>query len=90
MNTIKIALATEQGFSMTYYLSHKALCELKSLIETKGNAIISDKALSVTDDYLLHFKKGKDFKGACYAIPLEGVFEIITEKLAQYDHEQKN
>jgi hypothetical protein len=87
MNTIKIALATEQGFSMTYYLSRKELCELKSLIQTKGNAIISDKTLSVTDDYLLHYKNGKDFKEAFYAIPIEGVFEIITEKLAQYDHE---
>ena len=87
MDTISIVIETEQSCSMTYHLNITELEELISLIINGGKAVISGCQLHVRDDYLIQYK-GKDFQGANYAMPLEGVLSMLKSEFLKYHNDQ--
>ncbi|CDT44943.1 hypothetical protein VCR31J2_440001 [Vibrio coralliirubri] len=79
---MSIEIPTEQGFTMTYHYEHADLEKLKSLIINGGQVVIGIDYLQSDSDYLRHFKNSK-FAGPYYAMPLDGVLEIINEALSK-------
>lgn len=77
---MSISIPTEQGFVMTYHYSPANLKKLKELIINGGNKVIGIDYLQSSKGYLRHFKSSK-FEGPYYAMPLDGVLDIINEAL---------
>ncbi|WP_163836704.1 hypothetical protein [Spartinivicinus ruber] len=79
---MSIGIPTEQGFVMTYHYSHVDLQRLKVLITSGGQEVIGIDYLQSDNGYLRHFKSSK-FEGPYYAMPLDGVLDIINEALSK-------
>lgn len=79
---MSINIPTEQGFVMTYHYGHEDLEQLKKLITGGGEKVISGDYLQSGSGYLRHFKSSK-FEGPYYAMPLDGVLDIVNDALSR-------
>lgn len=72
-----VRIPTEQGFVMTYRYNQANLRKLRELVTNGGQNVVGIDYLQSSNGYLRHFK-GNKFEGPYYAMPLNGVLEIIN------------